>query len=122
MTGLPFVFAIWAYRNDHPDSRKLSEILHIAKDMGCDAIAELSKLYAERLGLTEIRCHHYLASCIYYDLGLDEETGMQLFREFSRSLMEIASRTTKEQFTQTLRIIRNEHESQGIEPVLDSLR
>ncbi len=122
MTGLPFVFAVWAYRIEHPDSRKLSEILHIAKDLGCDAIAELSKLHAERLGLTEARCHHYLTSCIHYDLGPDEETGMQLFRELSRGVVGIARQTTKEKFTQALRNIRNEHESQGIEPVLDSLR
>ena len=40
MTGLPFVFAVWAYRADHPDRRGLSEIIHMAKNAGCDSIAE----------------------------------------------------------------------------------
>lgn len=95
MTGLPFVFAVWAYRADHPDRRKLSEIVHIAKDTGCDAIAELAKLHAGRLGLTEVRCFHYLTSCIYYDIGPAERNSMQLFRKLSASLMETPRHTIK---------------------------
>ena len=58
MTSLPFVFAVWAHWKDHSDSRRLSEILHIAKDTGCKAVIELVKLHANRVGISESRCRH----------------------------------------------------------------
>jgi chorismate dehydratase len=122
MTSLPFVFAVWAYWNDRPDSRRLSEILYAAKDVGCKAIAELAKLYAQRVGLTEVRCRHYLTSCIHYDLGPDEKSSIQLFRELSVSLTEFNKQTIKKKSAKIQRIIRNERKSQAIEPILTRLR
>lgn len=88
LTGLPFVYAVWAYRAGHPDAHGLSRILNAAKRMGCDALPELSAIHARRLGLTESRCYHYLSSCIHYDVGRNEEAGMNLFRELSKDLIE----------------------------------
>jgi chorismate dehydratase len=86
MTGLPFVFAVWAHWKDCPDSRRLSEILHAAKDAGCKAVADLARLHSKRVGLTEAFCRHYLTSCIHYDLGPAEKSGIQLFRALYKNL------------------------------------
>lgn len=87
LTNLPFVFAVWAYRAGHPDKEKLTEILHTAKEAGCGAVVELSRIYAERLRISEHRCRRYLTSSIHYDVGLREEAGMELFREFSTAFI-----------------------------------
>jgi chorismate dehydratase len=83
LTGLPFVFAVWAYRSGHPDSQKLIEILHTAKQAGCHEIRHLSRLEAERLEISQQRCYHYLTDCIHYDLDADKLAGMHLFRQLS---------------------------------------
>jgi chorismate dehydratase len=122
MTSLPFVFAVWAYWNDRQDSRRLSYILHAAKDAGCKAIAELAKLYAQRIGLTEAFCRHYLTSCIQYDLGSAEKSSIKLFRELSGSLKKIQKQNIREEPLKIRRIVQNEHKSRTIEPILTRLR
>ncbi len=81
MTGLPFVFAVWAYREDHPDPRELSRIAHAAKDAGVAALTELAGLCAARLSLPVERCYEYLTSAVHYDLGPGESEAMRLFEE-----------------------------------------
>jgi chorismate dehydratase len=122
MTGLPFVFAVWVYWTDHPDSLRLSEILHAAKNVGCKEVAKLAKLYAKKVGLTEVRCYHYLTSCIHYDLGPAEKSSIKLFRELSRNLIDFQRQTIKEKSAKTRRIVLNEHKSQTIESTLTRLR
>jgi chorismate dehydratase len=122
MTALPFVFAVWAYWNDLSDSRGLSKTLHAAKDMGCRSIAKLAKIYAKRIGLSEARCRHYLASCIKYDIGPAEKSSIKLFRELSGSLMKTHEQTIKDKSIKIQRIVRNEHKSQTIEPTLTQLK
>ena len=122
MTGLPFVFAVWAHWKDHPDSRRLSGILHVTKNAGCKATVELSKLYAKKVGLSEAHCRRYLTSCIHYDLGPAEKRGMQLFHELYKNLMVTHKQTTKEESIQTRRIIRNERKYRAIEPILTRFR
>lgn len=122
MTGLPFVFAVWAYRMDHPDKPKLSEILRTAKEIGCKAIAKLARIHAKRLGLTESRCLHYLTCCIRYDLGPAEQKGMKLFRELYTGLAQIHRQTIKEDSKEKRRIVSNERKSQTVEPVGPRLR
>ena len=122
MTGLPFVFAVWAYGANHTDKQRLSEILHAAKKAGCKAITQLSKLYAKRVGLTEDRCRHYLTSSLHYDLGPAEKSSMQLFRELYTNLIHTHRHTIQEESIQTRRIVPNERKSQIIEPIGARLR
>lgn len=117
MTGLPFVFAVWVHRAGFSQKHNLYRILHEAKEAGLEAIDRLAKIHAVRLGLTQARCRHYLTECLYYDLGLQEKAAMQLFRELAGDLMY----RPVEKHTQNQRIVRNEHKSRGIEPVLGSL-
>jgi chorismate dehydratase len=81
MTSLPFVFAVWAHRADHPDPQGLAEIARAARDAGVAAIEELASIWSERLGLSPERCYDYLGSAVRYDLGPREWAGMQRFRE-----------------------------------------
>ncbi len=86
MTGLPFVFAVWAVRRSCPHIREISHILQRAKDRGCQSLVELARLCAQRLGLREDRCHEYLADRLHYDVGPAERDGMGLFRSLVASL------------------------------------
>ncbi len=103
MTHLPFVFAVWAYRAGRRDSRKLSQILHAAKQAGCNDIGDLSKLMAQRLGIAEQRSYHYLTKCIYYDIGPTEQAGMELFRQLSMDFTNQPSQSLKLINTKCLR-------------------
>ncbi len=86
MTGLPFVFAVWAVRRARSDIDEVSRILHRAKDRGCQSLGELAGLCAQRLGLPENRCYEYLADCLHYDVGAAECDGLALFRGLAASL------------------------------------
>ena len=80
LTGLPFVFAIWAVNPDmaNPD---LVEILLRAKERGLDSLDEISKSEAERLGLPIKTCHRYLSEIMNYDLTERHIQGLKLFYE-----------------------------------------
>jgi chorismate dehydratase len=86
MTGLPFVFAVWAVRRSCSCIDEISEIVHRAKDRGCQSLVELAWPCAQRLGLPENRCYEYLADRLHYDVGPAERDGMSLFRGLAASL------------------------------------
>lgn len=88
MTGLPFVFAVWAFGRSCTDRKRIAQILHRAKEIGCRSRPALAKICAERLGLPQERCLHYLTNCLHYDLGPREQEGMNLFRELAVNLLE----------------------------------
>lgn len=85
MTGLPFVFAVWAYRADHPDPQGLQQIAVKARQLGLAGVDELAEIHAARLALPIERCREYLSSVIRYDLGPKEMQAMRLFRELCQS-------------------------------------
>jgi chorismate dehydratase len=87
MTGLPFVFAVWAVRRSCSQIEEIAEILHRAKDRGCQSLAELARLCAQRLGLPENRCYEYLAERLHYEVGPAEWDGMSLFRGLAAGLV-----------------------------------
>jgi chorismate dehydratase len=87
MTGLPFVFAVWAVRRSCSHIPEISEILHRAKDRGCESLAELARLCAQRLNLPENRCYEYLADRLHYEVGPAEWNGMSLFRGLAATLV-----------------------------------
>jgi chorismate dehydratase len=92
MTGLPFVFAVWAARPSCPDVLEITRILHRAKDRGCQSLGGLAHLCAQRLGLPENRCRDYLVHRLHYDVGLAECEGMSLFRRLAADLFETTTR------------------------------
>jgi chorismate dehydratase len=84
MFGLPFVFAVWVYKADHPDKDTLCRITHDAKVEGMKNIALLSETHASKAGISKERCFHYLTNCIHYNIGENELAAMKLFRKLSK--------------------------------------
>lgn len=82
MTGLPFVFAVWAFRRDHPESELLADVVHQAKAAGLTALPELIHQQSVKLGLDVTACREYFTTCIRYDLGARELEAMRRFRDF----------------------------------------
>ncbi|MEI8138285.1 MAG: bifunctional demethylmenaquinone methyltransferase/2-methoxy-6-polyprenyl-1,4-benzoquinol methylase UbiE [bacterium] len=81
MTGLPFVFAVWAVRRDHPDPAGLTRVIQTAKQDGVAAIPEIAHEQAVKLGLSEASCLAYFTDCIYYDIGPREREAMASFQK-----------------------------------------
>ena len=86
LTGLPFVFAVWVHRRNHPKAVELARCVQAAKAAGVSLIPELARQQAEKLGLSLELCLDYFATCIYYDAGLREVQGLELFRQSVREL------------------------------------
>lgn len=87
MTGLPFVFAVWAVHQSCRDVVNITRMLQTAKQQGCRSRRQLARLCSQRLGLTEDRCYDYLVNRLRYGLGLRELEGMTLFRRLSLDFM-----------------------------------
>ncbi len=79
MTGLPFVFAVWAYREDCRDPDGISRIARAAREMGLARLDELAALHAGKLDLPVHRCREYFRSSVRYEVGPREAQAMELF-------------------------------------------
>ena len=89
MTGLPFVFAVWAVASDFDPTRAadLARILTAARDRGLTSLDELAAEAAAegRLGhggeATAAAIVYYFRHNLLYRLGDEEELGMRRFHE-----------------------------------------
>ena len=81
LTGLPFVFAVWVYRTDHPHPGLLEDVVNKAKQAGLRELPEISRQQAKKLGLSETVCTEYFTTCIRYDLGPQEREAMTVFKQ-----------------------------------------
>ena len=82
-TGRPFVYALWAYRRNHPRAREIARVVRAARDRGVARIPEIARMEARRLGLTARFCRRYLTEHITYDLGPAERAGFKRFEEYA---------------------------------------
>ena len=80
MTGLPFVFAVWAVRSDYPHIEAVTDIAHRAYEAGFRAIESIAERYAEQLGGSLEFWVDYLDSAIHYRLNDRDLEGMSMFR------------------------------------------
>jgi chorismate dehydratase len=85
-TGLPLVYAVWAYRKGHPRAREIGSIVRAAKKRGMARIEGIAREEAVRRGLTPRFCLKYLTEHITYDLGPAEKKGLTLFARYRREL------------------------------------
>lgn len=74
-TGLPFVFARWCLKKNHPHQQELIQLLYEAKELGLRerktiAAACSNPAFALR----------YFTEYIRYDCGIEEERGIELFQ------------------------------------------
>ena len=81
MTGLPFVFAVWAVRKDFPDLGIVTKIAHKAYAAGFQSLEKIAARYAEKLGRSPSFWLDYLGHSIHYELGERDLEGLELFRE-----------------------------------------
>jgi chorismate dehydratase len=85
MTGLPFVFAVWAAHSDQPLDR-LDWVLSTCRDTGLENLERISARYAETYGLTREECLRYLRDNLNFELGADEKAGLELFFKYAAEL------------------------------------
>jgi demethylmenaquinone methyltransferase/2-methoxy-6-polyprenyl-1,4-benzoquinol methylase len=80
-TGLPFVFAVWAYRKDHPCAAAFSDMAQAAYQAGLRALPAITARYAGTLHRSQEFVHDYLTRSIRHQLGPRECEGMERFRQ-----------------------------------------
>ncbi|RLS78004.1 MAG: hypothetical protein DWI03_05100 [Planctomycetota bacterium] len=84
-TGLPFVFAVWAARDD-VDVRRVEPLLAAARDSGRANLAAIAAAEAAAHGLTVPQCLSYLRDNLHYDLGPREREALWLFQSRAATL------------------------------------
>jgi chorismate dehydratase len=88
LTGLPFVYAIWAVAPEALSARsrdipRLTRLLLRAKAWGLRRRGMLAARGAEELGLPYDLALDYITEAIRYDLGAEERAGMERFCELA---------------------------------------
>ncbi|MBF8275247.1 MAG: Chorismate dehydratase [Candidatus Brocadiaceae bacterium] len=84
-TGLPFVYAIWAVKNDsHVPG--INNLLREAKEAGIQSVTTLAITESQRTQFTQEQCLRYLTHSIRYDLGDEEIKGFWSFYQQAVSL------------------------------------
>ena len=86
-TGKPFVFAFWAVTQTaaKESSLDLSAIFQQSRDHGLlpASLAELTAVWAQKLGLSEAAVHSYLTTNIHYYLDEPCLDGLRLFYRYA---------------------------------------
>ena len=83
MTGLPFVFAVWAARSGE---RIDSEMFLRAKEEGLKRREQIAEAYEPVLGLPRHELLDYLVNNVNYDLDEENKAGMAKFFQYAREL------------------------------------
>jgi chorismate dehydratase len=95
MTGLPFVFAVWAVRRDFPSIDVVTGIAHKAYKGGFQSVEKIARRYAGKFGNSPSFWLDYLTNSIRYELGERELEGLRLFGELLGSIREKPSDTNE---------------------------
>jgi predicted solute-binding protein len=82
MTGLPFVFAVWAFQHD-AEKRELAALLRKAK---ADGLAHVEEIVEAATEATPEFLREYYSKCVWYDLGDAEKQGIRRFQQYLREL------------------------------------
>ncbi|MHC4197598.1 MAG: menaquinone biosynthetic enzyme MqnA/MqnD family protein [Planctomycetota bacterium] len=85
LTGLPFVYAVWASTSKEALDEALP-LLQEAKERGLEELVTIALKESGILGLEPELCIRYLTECIRYDLGDDEIEGLQLFCDYTSKM------------------------------------
>lgn len=80
MTGLPFVFAVWAVRKDFFAIDAVTEIAHNACDVGLKFLERIAVRYANELGHSADFWLDYLRNSIHYKLDGRDMAGLMKFQ------------------------------------------
>ncbi|MBI1849569.1 MAG: menaquinone biosynthesis protein [Planctomycetes bacterium] len=93
LTGLPFVYAVFAIR-PHADETQLTRLLLEAKARGIGEIDAIADAHSTSLGIAAVELRSYLREAIRFDLGADEMSGIEAFRDRAFDLGLLESRRT----------------------------
>ena len=85
-TGLPLVYAVWAYRKGHPKAPEMARVFRAAKKRGLARLDGIAREEAVRRGLSPAFCRKYLTVHITYDLGPAERAGLRAYARYRREL------------------------------------
>jgi len=102
LTGLPFVFGVWAVRRDFAAAQpEASDFLHRlllrSRDWGLGALTELSRIAAGPFGMSPARILAYFRQ-LNYSLEPDHEEGLAAFFHYLYNLGELAEEPRLEYF------------------------
>lgn len=87
MTGLPFVFAVWAVREDACEhSPSLVQDFLAAKREGQGRLGEIAAQYTHELNLPQADLLSYLRDNVNYDLDAENIAGMRRYFELAHEL------------------------------------
>ncbi|MEP7337990.1 MAG: menaquinone biosynthesis protein [Acidobacteriota bacterium] len=87
LTGLPFVFAVWAVREDACEQDvTLARDFLAAKQEGLQTLEVIAAQYAAELELPEDDLLSYLRNNVNYDLDEENIAGMQCYFQLSKEL------------------------------------
>ncbi|HUZ46781.1 MAG TPA: menaquinone biosynthesis protein [Terriglobia bacterium] len=84
-TGLPFVFAVWAGREDAQIGRFRKDF-EASRDYGCAHIDEIAREYAPKLNMQPEEVKVYLTENIDYSLDEENLRGLRLFYRLAAEL------------------------------------
>jgi chorismate dehydratase len=93
LTGLPFVFGVWAVRRDFATAQpgatdSLHRLLLRSRDWGLGSLAELSRIAAAPLGMTPAQVLAYFHQ-LNYSLDPEHEEGLATFFHYLYNLGEL---------------------------------
>jgi len=87
MTGLPFVFAVWAARPDSPTHAPAPFLESLR--YGRAHLSEIVAQYHEKIGISSELAQAYLTRHIVFDLGEREYAGLSLFLKHVEELRNV---------------------------------
>lgn len=80
LTGLPFIFALWAVQPGLKLSKTQTEAFHQALCLGKQNLEAIALKESKALGKDPEKCLSYLTNNIKFDLGNNELEGLKLFQ------------------------------------------
>jgi chorismate dehydratase len=81
LTGLPFVFAVWAYRRGNPDANQLHEKAMASHAIGRNHLDDIVSEGAETLNLPPNLVREYISGALRYGQGPREREAIHKFKE-----------------------------------------
>ena len=81
MTGLPFVFAVWAVRSNHPALTEIARIAHVAYAAAAESLELIAERYASQQGRPASFWLDYLSNTIHYRLNDRDCEALRLFQK-----------------------------------------
>jgi chorismate dehydratase len=82
MTGLPFVFAAWAFQRD-AEKAELAALLRSAKANG---LAHIEEIVQDATEATPEFLRDYYSNCVWYNLGDAEKQGIRRFQQYLKEM------------------------------------